>query len=25
VKGEVLAYEPVKEWLTGCGAVWLRV
>ncbi len=23
VKGEVLAYEPVPEWLTGCGAVWL--
>lgn len=23
VKGEVLAYEPVREWLTGCGAVWL--
>jgi catalytic LigB subunit of aromatic ring-opening dioxygenase len=25
VKGEVLAYEPVKEWLTGCGAVWMQV
>jgi len=25
VKGEVLAYEPVREWLTGCGAVWLQV
>jgi 2'-aminobiphenyl-2,3-diol 1,2-dioxygenase large subunit len=25
VKGEVLTYEPVKEWLTGCGAVWLHV
>jgi hypothetical protein len=23
VKGEPLAYEPVTEWLTGCGAVWL--
>ncbi|MBI1725811.1 MAG: hypothetical protein HYR50_00930 [Candidatus Rokubacteria bacterium] len=23
VKGEVLAYKPVPEWLTGCGAVWL--
>jgi protocatechuate 4,5-dioxygenase beta chain/2,3-dihydroxyphenylpropionate 1,2-dioxygenase len=23
VKGEVLAYEPVTEWLTGSGAVWL--
>ena len=25
VKGEVLAYEPVKEWLTGCGAVWMQM
>jgi len=25
VKGEVLAYEPVAEWLTGCGAVWMLV
>jgi hypothetical protein len=25
VKGEVLAYESVKEWLTGCGAVWMQV
>jgi hypothetical protein len=25
VKGEVLVYEPVKEWLTGCGAVWMQV
>jgi Catalytic LigB subunit of aromatic ring-opening dioxygenase len=25
VKGEVLTYEPVKEWLTGCGAVWMQV
>ena len=25
VKGEVLAYEPVKEWLTGCGAIWMQV
>lgn len=24
-KGEVLAYEPVSEWLTGSGAVWLNV
>ncbi len=23
VKGEVPAYEPVPEWLTSCGAVWL--
>lgn len=22
-KGEVLAYEPVAEWITGCAAVWL--
>jgi hypothetical protein len=25
VKGEVMVYEPVKEWLTGCGAVWMQV
>ena len=25
VKGEVLVYEPVKEWLTGCGAMWMQV
>ncbi len=25
VKGEVLTYEPVKEWLTGAGAIWLHV
>jgi hypothetical protein len=25
VKGEVLTYEPVKEWLTGAGAVWLQI
>ena len=24
-KGEVLAYEPVPDWLTGCGAVWMDV
>jgi len=24
-KGEVLAYEPVTDWLTGCGAVWMDV
>ncbi len=23
-KGEVLAYEPVPEWLAGCGAVWME-
>ena len=23
-KGEVLAYEPVDEWITGCGAVWVH-
>jgi aromatic ring-opening dioxygenase catalytic subunit (LigB family) len=22
-KGEVLAYEPVPEWITGCATVWL--
>ena len=25
VKGEIMSYEPVKEWLTGCGAVWMQV
>ena len=25
VKGEILTYEPVKEWLTGCGAVWMQL
>jgi len=25
VKGEVLTYEPVKEWLTGCGAAWMQL
>jgi 2'-aminobiphenyl-2,3-diol 1,2-dioxygenase large subunit len=25
VKGEVLVYEPVKEWLTGCGAMWMQL
>jgi hypothetical protein len=25
VKGEVMVYEPVKEWLTGCGAVWMQL
>jgi Catalytic LigB subunit of aromatic ring-opening dioxygenase len=25
LKGEVLTYEPVKEWLTGAGAIWLDV
>jgi Catalytic LigB subunit of aromatic ring-opening dioxygenase len=25
VKGEIMAYEPVKEWLTGCGAVWMHL
>lgn len=24
-KGEVMTYEPVREWLTGSGAVWLQV
>jgi Catalytic LigB subunit of aromatic ring-opening dioxygenase len=23
-KGESLAYEPVPEWITGCGAVWVH-
>jgi hypothetical protein len=23
-KGEVVAYEPVPEWITGCGAVWVH-
>lgn len=23
-KGEVLAYEPVPEWITGCGTVWVQ-
>jgi hypothetical protein len=23
-KGEVLAYEPVAEWITGCAAVWVH-
>ncbi len=23
-KGDVLAYEPVREWITGCGAVWMH-
>ncbi|OGL12197.1 MAG: hypothetical protein A3I17_10735 [Candidatus Rokubacteria bacterium RIFCSPLOWO2_02_FULL_72_37] len=23
-KGEVLAYEPVAEWITGCATVWVR-
>ncbi len=23
-KGDVLAYEPVPEWITGCGAVWMQ-
>jgi Catalytic LigB subunit of aromatic ring-opening dioxygenase len=23
-KGEVLAYEPVPEWITGCATVWMR-
>jgi len=22
--GEVLAYEPVAEWITGCATVWMR-
>ena len=23
-KGELLAYEPVKEWITGCATVWVH-
>src|SRR5438046_1733315 len=23
-KGESLAYEPVPEWITGCGTVWVH-
>ena len=23
-KGEVLSYEPVEEWIIGCGAVWVH-
>jgi hypothetical protein len=23
-KGEVLAYEPVSEWITGCATVWMQ-
>ncbi|MGH7356476.1 MAG: protocatechuate 3,4-dioxygenase, partial [Candidatus Rokuibacteriota bacterium] len=23
-KGEVLAYEPVPEWITGCATVWVH-
>jgi Catalytic LigB subunit of aromatic ring-opening dioxygenase len=23
-KGDVLAYEPVEEWITGCAAVWVH-
>ena len=23
-KGEVLAYEPVREWITGCATVWVH-
>ena len=23
-KGEVLAYEPVPEWITGCATVWVQ-
>jgi protocatechuate 4,5-dioxygenase beta chain len=23
-KGEVLAYEPVEEWIIGCGTVWVH-
>src|SRR5207249_143815 len=23
-KGEVLAYEPVAEWITGCATVWVH-
>jgi hypothetical protein len=23
-KGELLAYEPVAEWITGCAAVWVH-
>ncbi len=23
-KGEVLAYEPVAEWITGCATVWMQ-
>ena len=22
-KGELLAYEPVPEWITGCATVWM--
>ena len=23
-KGEVLAYQPVEEWIIGCGTVWVH-
>jgi len=23
-KGELLAYEPVAEWITGCATVWVH-
>jgi protocatechuate 4,5-dioxygenase beta chain len=23
-KGELLAYEPVPEWITGCATVWVH-
>src|SRR5436190_645272 len=23
-KGEALAYEPVPEWITGCGTMWVH-
>ena len=23
-KGEVLVYEPVPEWITGCATVWVQ-
>ncbi len=23
-KGELLAYEPVEEWITGCATVWVH-
>jgi len=23
-KGDVLAYEPVAEWITGCATVWVH-
>lgn len=23
-KGELLAYEPVREWITGCATVWMQ-